>query len=267
MQLTTSSVSRIPHPIPLLPLSIIIPALNEERSIGIVIDSVREYVDHVVVVDNGSTDRTAEVARDHGAMVVHEPQRGYGAACLRGIEALREIHQHSPSGVDPSPGPRPGATVVKRPSSFVLFLDADASDHPEDVRAIIEVMQTTDVGMCLGSRTTGLADAGSLTPQQRFGNWLSTRLIALIWKTRFTDLGPLRAVRWDVLEELDMQDRTWGWTVEMQIKVARHGIAFREIPVRYRRRIGQSKISGTVVGSVRAGAKILSTIARLALGR
>ena len=135
------------------------------------------------------------------------------------------------------------------------------------MRSIIEVMKTTNVGMCLGSRTTGLADAGSLTPQQRFGNWLSSWLIAVIWKTRYTDLGPLRAVRWDLLEQLDMQDRTWGWTVEMQIKVAMHGIPFHEVPVRYRRRIGQSKISGTVVGSVRAGAKILTTIARLALAR
>lgn len=236
-------------------VAVIIPALNEEQSIGIVIDSVRDVVDHMIVVDNGSSDRTAEIARLHGATVVYEPQRGYGAACLRGIEALRE-----------SPGPRPGASI-NRHSSFVLFLDADASDHPDDARAIIRVMQTTDVEMCLGSRTTGLADAGSLTPQQRFGNWLSTRLISLIWGVHYTDLGPLRAVRWDVLERLEMQDRTWGWTVEMQIKIAMHGISFLEIPVRYRRRIGQSKISGTVVGSVRAGYKILTTIARFALRR
>lgn len=228
-------------------VGVIIPALNEEQSIGIVIDSVRDVVDHIVVVDNGSTDRTAEIALAHGAIVVHEPQRGYGAACLRGMQTVRDI--------------------VTRHSSLVLFLDADASDHPDDVRAIIDVMNTTDVGMCLGSRTTGLADAGSLTPQQIFGNWLSTTLIRLIWNTRFTDLGPLRAVRWDVLERLNMQDRTWGWTVEMQIKVAKHGIAFREIPVQYRRRIGTSKISGTVLGSVRAGFKILTTIARLALRR
>lgn len=236
-------------------VAVIIPALNEEQSIGIVIDSVRDVVDHMIVVDNGSSDRTAEIARLHGATVVYEPQRGYGAACLRGIEALRE-----------SPGPRPGASI-NRHSSFVLFLDADASDHPDDARAIIRVMQTTDVEMCLGSRTTGLADAGSLTPQQRFGNWLSTRLISLIWGVHYTDLGPLRAVRWDVLERLEMQDRTWGWTVEMQIKIAMHGISFLEIPVCYRRRIGQSKISGTVVGSVRAGYKILTTIARFALRR
>lgn len=234
----------------------IIPALNEEQSIGIVVDSVREYVDHMIVVDNGSSDRTAEIARLHGATVVYEPQRGYGAACLRGIEAVREI-----------PGPRPGASIDTRHSSFVLFLDADASDHPDDARAILDIMRTSDVGMCLGSRTTGLADAGSLTPQQRFGNWLSTRLISLTWGVHYTDLGPLRAVRWDVLERLDMQDCTWGWTVEMQIKIARHGISFLEIPVRYRRRIGQSKISGTVVGSIRAGIKILTTIARFALRR
>lgn len=236
-------------------VAVIIPALNEEQSIGIVIDSVRDVVDHMIVVDNGSSDRTAEIARLHGATVVYEPQRGYGAACLRGIEALRE-----------SPGPRPGASI-NRHSSFVLFLDADASDHPDDARAILDIMRTSDVGMCLGSRTTGLADAGSLTPQQRFGNWLSTRLISLIWGVHYTDLGPLRAVRWDVLERLEMQDRTWGWTVEMQIKIAMHGISFLEIPVRYRRRIGQSKISGTVVGSVRAGYKILTTIARFALRR
>lgn len=225
---------------------VIIPALNEEQSIGIVIDSVREYVDHLIVVDNGSSDRTAEIARQHGATVVFEPQRGYGAACLRGIEALREIHRHS---------------------SFVLFIDADASDHPDDARAILDIMRTSDVGMCLGSRTTGLAEIGSLTPQQRFGNWLSTRLIRLVWGVHYTDLGPLRAVRWDVLERLDMQDRTWGWTVEMQIKIAIYGIPFQEIPVRYRRRIGKSKISGTIVGSIRAGYKILTTIARFALRR
>jgi glycosyltransferase involved in cell wall biosynthesis len=255
-------------------VAVIIPALNEEQSIGIVIDSVRDVVDHMIVVDNGSSDRTAEIARLHGATVVYEPQRGYGAACLRGIEALRESPGPRPgASIDTrhssfvlSPGPRPGASI-NRHSSFVLFLDADASDHPDDARAILDIMRTSDVGMCLGSRTTGLADAGSLTPQQRFGNWLSTRLISLIWGVHFTDLGPLRAVRWDVLERLEMQDRTWGWTVEMQIKIAMHGISFLEIPVRYRRRIGQSKISGTVVGSVRAGYKILTTIARLALSR
>lgn len=228
---------------------IIIPALNEEQSIGHVIDSVRGVADSIVVVDNGSTDRTVEIALQHGATVVHEPQRGYGAACLRGLHELRTT------------------LAASLTSDIILFLDADASDHPDDVRSIIDVMRSSSLGMCLGSRTMGLADPGSLTPQQRFGNWLSTSLIRLIWRTRYTDLGPLRALRWDVLEELHMQDRTWGWTVEMQIKIAKLGIPFTEVPVRYRRRIGQSKISGTVVGSIRAGFRILSTIAHLAIRR
>ncbi|MBU3679837.1 MAG: glycosyltransferase [Candidatus Kapabacteria bacterium] len=224
--------------------AIIIPALNEEKSIGLVVGSVKGHVDRVIVVDNGSTDATVEVARSAGAHVVYEAQRGYGAACLRGI-----------------------AELAAEPPDVVLFLDGDASDHPEDVLMILNTVMTTDVEMCLGSRTLGYAERGSLTPVQRFGNWLSTNLIKLIWGVHYTDLGPLRAIRWDALQRLNMQDRTWGWTVEMQIKVAKHGIAFRETPVRYRRRIGTSKISGTVVGSVRAGAKILSTIARLAIRR
>ncbi|MEN9281429.1 MAG: hypothetical protein RL594_364 [Bacteroidota bacterium] len=213
------------------------------------IDSVRDAADCIIVVDNGSTDRTVEIASQHGATVTHEPQRGYGAACLRGLQELRAFR------------------TSLADSDIVLFLDADASDHPDDVRSIIEVMRSSTVGMCIGSRTTGLADPGALTPQQRFGNWLSTTLIHLIWQTRYTDLGPLRAIRWDVLEGLQMEDRTWGWTVEMQIKIAKRGISFTEIPVRYRRRIGQSKISGTVVGSIRAGIRILSTIAQLAIRR
>ncbi len=225
-------------------VAVIIPALNEEQSIGIVIDSVRDVVDHMIVVDNGSSDRTAEIARLHGATVVYEPQRGYGAACLRGL-----------------------AELAVEPPDVVLFLDGDASDHPEDALMVLNTVNNTDVEMCLGSRVLGDAERGSLTPVQRFGNWLSTRLIAMIWNVHYTDLGPLRAVRWDTLMRLGMQDRTWGWTVEMQIKAAKHGIHTQEIPVRYRRRIGTSKISGTIVGSLRAGTKILTTIARLALSR
>lgn len=224
--------------------AIIIPALNEEQSIGLVVESVKGLVDRVIVVDNGSTDRTVAIAQAAGAHVVHEPQKGYGAACLRGL-----------------------AELSYDPPDVVLFLDGDASDHPEDVLTILNTVMNSNAEMCLGSRVLGDAERGSLTPVQRFGNWLSSRLIAMIWNVHYTDLGPLRAVRWDTLMRLDMQDRTWGWTVEMQIKVAKHGIAFREMPVRYRRRIGESKISGTVVGSLRAGTKILATIARLALSR
>jgi glycosyltransferase involved in cell wall biosynthesis len=224
--------------------AIIIPALNEERSIGLVVESVKGLVDRVIVVDNGSTDATVDVARNAGALVVHEPQRGYGAACLRGL-----------------------AELAVEPPDVVLFLDGDASDHPEDALMVLNTVNNTEVEMCLGSRVLGDAERGSLTPVQRFGNWLSTRLIAMIWNVHYTDLGPLRAVRWDTLMRLGMQDRTWGWTVEMQIKAAKHGIRTQEIPVRYRRRIGTSKISGTIVGSLRAGTKILTTIARLALSR
>ncbi len=207
-------------------------------------ESVKGLVDRVIVVDNGSTDATVDVARNAGALVVHEPQRGYGAACLRGL-----------------------AELAVEPPDVVLFLDGDASDHPEDALMVLNTVNNTEVEMCLGSRVLGDAERGSLTPVQRFGNWLSTRLIAMIWNVHYTDLGPLRAVRWDTLMRLGMQDRTWGWTVEMQIKAAKHGIRTQEIPVRYRRRIGTSKISGTIVGSLRAGTKILTTIARLALSR
>ena len=208
------------------------------------VESVKGLVDRVIVVDNGSTDATVDVARNAGALVVHEPQRGYGAACLRGLGEL-----------------------AVEPPDVVLFLDGDASDHPEDALMILNTVINTDVEMCLGSRVLGDAERGSLTPVQRFGNWLSTDLIKRIWGVHYTDLGPLRAVRWETLMRLDMQDRTWGWTVEMQIKAAKHGIRTQEIPVRYRRRIGTSKISGTIVGSLRAGTKILTTIARLALSR
>ena len=208
------------------------------------VESVKGLVDRVIVVDNGSTDATVDVARNAGALVVHEPQRGYGAACLRGL-----------------------AELAVEPPDVVLFLDGDASDHPEDALMILNTVINTDVEMCLGSRVLGDAERGSLTPVQRFGNWLSTDLIKRIWGVHYTDLGPLRAVRWETLMRLDMQDRTWGWTVEMQIKAAKHGIRTQEMPVRYRRRIGTSKISGTIVGSLRAGTKILTTIARLALSR
>ncbi|MEY3385562.1 MAG: hypothetical protein RIR53_373 [Bacteroidota bacterium] len=208
------------------------------------VESVKGLVDRVIVVDNGSTDATVDVARNAGALVVHEPQRGYGAACLRGL-----------------------AELAVEPPDVVLFLDGDASDHPEDALMILNTVINTDVEMCLGSRVLGDAERGSLTPVQRFGNWLSTDLIKRIWGVHYSDLGPLRAVRWETLMRLDMQDRTWGWTVEMQIKAAKHGIRTQEMPVRYRRRIGTSKISGTIVGSLRAGTKILTTIARLALSR
>lgn len=222
--------------------AVIIPALNEERSIGIVVGSIIRDVDRVIVVDNGSSDRTIDVARDAGARVVHQHERGYGAACLRGLDELRSD-----------------------PPNIVLFMDGDASDHPDDARTVIQCVAHGDADFCLGSRVLGGAERGALTPQQRVGNWLATTLIALRWRVRYTDLGPLRAVRWTTLTSMNMVDRTWGWTVEMQIKAARDGVQVLEVPVRYRKRIGVSKISGTVIGSVRAGVKIIATILRYAI--
>jgi glycosyltransferase involved in cell wall biosynthesis len=217
----------------------LIPALNEAGAIGRVLDALpRPPLRRVVVCDNGSTDGTAEIALGRGAEVVREPRRGYGAACLRGMEAL-----------------------AGDPPDVVLFLDGDLSDDPADAARILEPVLSGRADLVIGSRALGRRERGSLTPQARFGNWLATRLLRLLYGARFTDLGPFRAIRYDALLALAMRDRDFGWTVEMQVKAARAGLRAEEVPVRYRRRVGTSKISGTLAGSVRAGAKILSTIA------
>lgn len=218
----------------------IIPALNEEQAIANVVASVPAWVDAVIVADNGSTDATAAVARTAGAVVVDAPQRGYGAACLAGLAALPAV-------------------------DIVVFVDGDFSDHPEDMHILVDPIVAGRAELVIGSRTLGKAEAGSLTPQQRFGNRLATSLVRLIWRTQYSDLGPFRAIRADVLRRLSVADPTFGWTIEMQIKAARAGIAIMERPARYRRRIGQSKISGTLMGTVRAGQKILAIIAREAV--
>jgi len=197
----------------------------------------RGLVRRVVVVDNGSRDGTAAAARAHGAIVVEEARRGYGSACLRGLSTLRSA-----------------------PPDAVLFLDADGSDDPSEAAALLEPLATGRADLVIGSRTLGEREPGALTPQARFGNWLATGLIHRFYGARWTDLGPFRAVRWDALERLCMRDPDFGWTVEMQVKAARAGLRGLEVPVRYRRRIGRSKISGTVSGSFRAGVKILGTI-------
>jgi glycosyltransferase involved in cell wall biosynthesis len=221
----------------------VIPALNEASSIGRVLDLLpRPLVRRAVVSDNGSTDGTAAVAREHGALVVSEPERGYGAACLRGLQALE-----------------------REPPDIVLFLDGDLSDDPSEAEALVEPIRAGRADLVIGSRTRGAREPGALTPQARFGNWLATRLIRSLYGVRYTDLGPFRAIRWEALRALGMRDRAFGWTVEMQVKAARRGIRAEETPVRYRRRIGRSKISGTVSGSVQAGVAILSTIAAEAL--
>lgn len=219
-------------------VAVIIPALNEKGSIGKVLDAIPDWVDLTVVVDNGSEDGTAEVAVRHGANVVAESARGYGAACLKGIASLEEF----------------GAPDI------VVFLDADYSDYPEEMERLADPILEGRADMVIGSRSLGRAEPGALTPQQRFGNWLATFLLRLIWGARYTDLGPFRAISYAALGMLDMQDRNYGWTVEMQIRGARRGLRGIEVPVSYRKRIGVSKISGTVRGVLAAGSKILSTI-------
>lgn len=216
-------------------ISVIIPALNEEGAIGRVLGDLPEWVDVVIVVDNGSTDATAEVAARYGARVVVEPQRGYGAACLAGIAALGE-------------------------TDIVVFLDADYSDDPKEMDLLVDPIVRGEVELMLGSRVLGKAEAGALTPQQRFGNWLSCALIRFIWGVEYTDLGPFRAIRRSKLVELKMRDRDYGWTVEMQIKAARRAMRVGEAAVSYRKRVGVSKISGTVRGVLGAGSKILYKI-------
>ncbi len=227
---------------PSLAIAVVIPALDEEQAIGKVLRDIPEGASQVVVVDNGSRDRTAEVARGLGAEVVAEPRRGYGQACLTGIAQL------------------------DRPD-IVVFLDGDYSDYPEEMSALVAPLLTGEADMVIGSRTLGQREKGALLLQARFGNWLSTLLIRLLFGVSFTDLGPFRALRFDALQRLAMQDRDFGWTVEMQVKAARLGLRAVEVPVRYRRRIGTSKITGTLSGTLRAGHKILWTIFRYARSR
>ncbi len=211
-----------------LSVDAVIPAWNEADAIALVLDAIpRPLVRRIVVCDNGSTDGTAEIARAHGATVVREPRRGYGAACLRGLAALEAD-----------------------PPDVVLFLDADLSDDPGEAGQILEPILAGRADLVIGSRTLGAREPGALTPQARFGNWLATRLLLALYGARFTDLGPFRAIRFRSLLDLGMRDRDFGWTVEMQIKAARAGLRTAEVPARYRRRIGRSKISGTVSGSV-----------------
>jgi glycosyltransferase involved in cell wall biosynthesis len=226
-------------------IDVIIPAFNEEKAIGNVIrDIPSELVREVVVVSNASTDQTEKVAREAGATVLSQPQRGYGNACLKGMAYLE------------------GAPQGKK-ADIIVFLDGDYSDYPEEMIHLLQPILAENADMVIGSRATGDRQSGSMTPQQIFGNWLATTLIKLIYGVSFTDLGPFRAIKFDKLLALEMKDPTYGWTVEMQVKAAKMGLTSAEVPVRYRKRIGQSKVSGTVKGTIMAGYKILWTIFKL----
>ena len=226
-------------------VDLIIPALNEEASISLVLNDLPDWVRTVYVVDNGSTDKTADVARSWGATIVSQPQRGYGAACLAG---MAEIETQIADGV---PAPQ-----------IVAFLDADYSDHPECIADLVQPIVSGDYDFVLGSRLLGEREPGAMPPQSYFGNKLACFLMRVLFGGRYTDLGPFRVIRYSALRHLKMADENFGWTIEMQIKATRSKIRTIEVPVPYRKRIGTSKISGTISGSFKAGVKILYMIAK-----
>lgn len=222
-------------------IDVLIPAFNEEKSIAKVILEIPAYVRHVVVVNNNSRDNTRLVALKAGAIVLDEPQKGYGKACLTGMSYLASL----PIAPD-----------------ILVFLDGDYSDYPEQMTDVIEPIIAKDYDLVIGSRAKGSRESGSMTLPQVFGNWLATCLMKWIYKTDYSDLGPFRAIRWEKLMDLGMVDQNYGWTIEMQIKAAKSGLKSTEVPVDYRKRIGISKVSGTVKGVFGAGYKILWTIWR-----
>lgn len=226
-------------------IDVIIPAYNEELSIANVLDDIpKELVREVIVCNNASTDQTAEIAKSKGATVIDQPLKGYGNACLAGIAHIRSKEE----------GNYP---------HIVVFLDGDYSDHPEQMPELIAPILNDKIDMVIGSRALGELESGAMMPQQIFGNWLATTLIKLFYSYEFTDLGPFRAITFPKLLEIDMKDRDFGWTVEMQIKAAKYKLRCTEVPVKYRKRIGVSKVSGTIRGTFLAGHKILWTIFKL----
>lgn len=222
-------------------IDVVIPAYNEEGCVGKVVQDLdKNLVRNIVVVNNNSTDNTVEVAQNAGAIVLTETKQGYGAACLNGIAYINK---------------------QEIPADIIAFLDADYSDHPEQLIEVVQPILNGEIDMVIGSRNTGKREAGSMTPQQLFGNWLATFLIRIIYRVRYTDLGPFRAIRRKSLNELQMVDQTYGWTVEMQVKAIKHKMRIIEVPVDYRKRgAGKSKVAGTLKGTILAGYKIITTI-------
>jgi glycosyltransferase involved in cell wall biosynthesis len=220
-------------------IKVIIPAHNEAASIGKVIRDIPKLVDEVIVVSNNSSDKTEENARLAGATVLLENRKGYGYACLKGMEYI-DNQQTKPT--------------------IIVFLDGDYSDYPQELDKIVKPIINRDVDFVVGSRVKRWRERGAMTFPQIFGNWLATSLMKIIFNARFTDLGPFRAIKYDKLLALHMQDKTYGWTVEMQLKVLKKNYSYEEVPVHYRNRIGVSKVSGTIKGAFMAGIKILGWI-------
>jgi len=227
-------------------IDVVIPAFNEEQSLPLVLaDIPRPPVRRIVVANNRSTDRTAEVAQAGGAEVVAAPIPGYGSACLAALAHLR----------------------ASGPPEIVVFLDGDYSDHPEELPDLVAPILSGDADAVIGSRTLGHRERGALLPQARMGNLVACTLIRLLYRHRYTDLGPFRAIRWSAFERLAMRDPNFGWTAELQVKALRHGMTVVEVPVSYRKRVGVSKITGTLKGTLLAGYKILLTVFRYSFGK
>lgn len=220
-------------------IKVIIPAYNEAASIAHVINEIPEFVSEIIVVNNNSTDSTSANAEKAGATVLTENKKGYGYACLRGMQYVAEQSEKA---------------------DIIVFIDGDYSDYPEDLKTVVQPIIDQNIDFVIGARVKELREQGSMTPQQIFGNWLATFLMKLFFKATFTDLGPFRAIKYDKLLTLEMKDKTYGWTVEMQLKALKKKLTYVEVPVRYKKRIGFSKVSGTVKGSIFAGIKILGWI-------
>lgn len=225
-------------------IKVIIPAFNEADSIAHVIKEIPASVEEIIVVNNNSTDKTVQNAEAAGATVLTENRKGYGYACLKGMDYIAE---------------------QSKAPDILVFIDGDYSDYPEELTKIVDPILNEDYDFVIGSRVKRLREEGSMTPQQIFGNWLATFLMKLFFRATFTDLGPFRAIKYDKLLLLEMEDKTYGWTVEMQLKALKKKLAYTEVPVRYKRRIGISKVSGTVKGSIFAGIKILGWIFKYSL--
>ena len=225
-------------------IKVIIPAYNEEDSIAKVINDIPTIVDEIIVISNNSTDKTEENAANAGATVLKESKRGYGYACLKGMDYIAST----------------SLSDQEKKSTIVVFLDGDYSDYPEQLTELVAPIINGNIDLVIGSRVKELRETGSMTPQQVFGNWLATFLMNIFFNAKFTDLGPFRAIKYQKLLQLKMEDKTYGWTVEMQLKAIKQRFSYKEVPMKYRNRIGISKVSGTLKGSILAGVKILGWI-------